>query len=220
MSECKNCDRQSDSVYLIRGEGYYCPECAITKLRAQLTALQAAKDFAEHELKNILAVTHRDGGHHTGKVGLSQSVEDAHKVWAELQSAKEAAEMAEKITGETSDGYHTFNELYDYRKVYNALLFNEWAASGKYGVHKSWKHSDGELCFGGGWFIVVAQLPTGQVSNHYKTEDWNLFQVEERPIPYTYDGHTPQIALARLKELSTNSVKEGAQPQLTKHIEK
>lgn len=97
-----------------------------------------------------------------------------------------------------SDGYHTFDELYDYRRAYNAALFNEWAAQGKHGVHKSWKHSDGEPCFGGGWFIVVAQLPTGMISNHYKTEYWNLFQCEERERSDEYDGHTPQIALQRL----------------------
>lgn len=55
--------------------------------------------------------------------------------------------------GNVSDGYHTFNELYEFRKVYNAVLFNEWARLGKYEVHKSRKHHDGTLCFGGGWFI-------------------------------------------------------------------
>ena len=43
-----------------------------------------------------------------------------------------------------SDGYHTFGELYDFRKLYNAVLFNEWAAQGKYKVHKSLRHSDGK----------------------------------------------------------------------------
>ena len=28
--------------------------------------------------------------------------------------------------GDLSDGYHTFNELYEFRKIYNAALFNEW----------------------------------------------------------------------------------------------
>jgi hypothetical protein len=55
--------------------------------------------------------------------------------------------VKETVTGDTSDGYHTFNELYDYRKVYNALLFNEWSRQGLYDVHKSRKHSDGEQCF-------------------------------------------------------------------------
>lgn len=39
--------------------------------------------------------------------------------------------MAEQVvTGETSDGYHTFNQLYEFRKLYNAALFNEWALEG------------------------------------------------------------------------------------------
>ncbi len=32
-----------------------------------------------------------------------------------------------EIKGSLSDGYHTFNELYEFRKMYNAALFNEWA---------------------------------------------------------------------------------------------
>lgn len=60
--------------------------------------------------------------------------------------------------GEVSDGFHTFDELYHYRMLYNAAFFN--SLEGKYDVHKSYRHADGELCFGGGWFIVVANLPT------------------------------------------------------------
>lgn len=36
---------------------------------------------------------------------------------------------------------------------------------------KSWRHHDGEKCFGGGWFIVTTRLPTGQVSNHYQLHE-------------------------------------------------
>ena len=72
----------------------------------------------------------------------------------------------------------------------------------EYGVHKSWKHNDGELCFGGGWFIVSAMLPTGLISNHYKSEDWDLFKVPEvEKAIYEYDGHTPQDTLTRLSNL-------------------
>lgn len=115
---------------------------------------------------------------------------------------------ANKIDGETSDGYHTFNELYDYRRVYNAALFNEWATRGKYSVHKSWRHSDGELAFGGDWFIVVAQLPTGQISNHYEAKYWDDFRVPEAELPLTYDGHTPQEALDRLAALRNQTGEE------------
>ena len=102
--------------------------------------------------------------------------------------------------GEVSDGYHTFNELYEFRKVYNAALFNEWAKSGKYSVHKSHKHHDGEECFGGGWFIVVAVLPEGQISNHYENKDWDLFNVPEcDAAQFEFDGHTSHDVLNRLK---------------------
>lgn len=105
-----------------------------------------------------------------------------------------------KIDGNTSDGYHTFNELYEFRKAYNAALFNEWALGGKCSVHKSLRHHDGEQCFGGGWFIVVAVLPNGQISNHYRVTDWDLFDVPEvERALFEYDGHTGADTLERLK---------------------
>ena len=97
--------------------------------------------------------------------------------------------------GEISDGYHTFNELYRYRMLYNAAFFNMLP---KEIVHKSKRHHDGEECFGGGWFIVMANLPTGQISNHYELKDWDLFQIPEKEIADEWDGHTPNEAADRL----------------------
>lgn len=105
-----------------------------------------------------------------------------------------------------SDGYHTFEELYEFRKMYNAALFNEWSSTGKYQVHKSLRHNSGEECFGGGWFIVVALLPNGQITNHYKIEDWNLFKCREtEKALFEYDGHTGKDVLDRLRHLITAS---------------
>lgn len=101
-----------------------------------------------------------------------------------------------------SDGYHTFNELYDFRKAYNALLFNEWAKQDKFNVHKSWRHSDGELCFGGGWFVVSAQTPAGQITNHYEEKDWDMFRCDELKTAAEWDGHTAHQALERLLALA------------------
>ena len=42
-------------------------------------------------LNNLLAIIHRDGGHHTEAVGIEQSVKDAHERWAGLQALREAA---------------------------------------------------------------------------------------------------------------------------------
>lgn len=130
--------------------------------------------------------------------------------------------LPQEMIGELSDGYHTFNELYEFRKMYNAALFNAWAIKDEVirtyaintkteidknsqvykNVHKSWKHNDGELCFGGGWFIVSAMLPTGQISNHYPASDWDLFRVPicEKAL-FEYDNHTPQDVISRLKSL-------------------
>ncbi|MBO7211864.1 MAG: hypothetical protein J6V44_12775 [Methanobrevibacter sp.] len=113
--------------------------------------------------------------------------------------------------GEVSDGYHTFNELYEYRALYNAAFFNglvvhvektgDWVVN--YDVHKSKKHSDGEDCFGGGWFIVMAELPTGQISNHYPMKDWDLFNIPEKEKANKWDGHTPQDVAKRMREFLT-----------------
>ena len=113
------------------------------------------------------------------------------------------------IDGNTSDGYHTFNELYEFRKAYNAALFNEWAANQRNFVHKSWKHHDGELCFGGGWFIVVARLIGGQISNHYKAEDWDLFQIPETDKAlFEFDGHTGADVIEQLKNYTAPPQRE------------
>lgn len=108
--------------------------------------------------------------------------------------------VAQDIIGTYSDGFHTYNELYEFRKLYNAALFNVLADKNDCEIVKSYKHSDGELCFGGGWFIVTATLPTGQVSNHYKNEDWDLFKCEEVETAPVWDGHTATDVLTRLKD--------------------
>jgi len=107
-------------------------------------------------------------------------------------------ELIDKETEETSDGFHTFGELYKYRLLYNAAFFN--SISNFYDVHKSWRHSDGEECFGGGWFIVMAELPTGQISNHYEAKYWDLFKIPVKENANIWDGHTPNDAANRLQK--------------------
>lgn len=114
-----------------------------------------------------------------------------------------------EINENTSDGFHTFKELYEFRKLYNASFFNIlFLSQGMYGIpkvklHKSKKHNDGELCFGGGWFIVMAELPCGQISNHYELKDWDLFQIPEQEIADKWDGHTANDVIARLDLFNT-----------------
>lgn len=136
-----------------------------------------------------------------------QQLTDTEKELDRVESDKILAAIADCGTGGAgfvSDGYHTFDELYEYRKLYNAALANEWARNGirrhLFDIHKSTRHSDGEECFGGGWFVVVANLPTGQISSHYKMEDFHLFKIPEREKAAEWDGHTPQQAAERLRK--------------------
>ena len=115
----------------------------------------------------------------------------------ELYAIIDSLQQEQVDMGEVSDGYHTFNELYYYRMLYNAAFFNLLP---KWWVHKSKRHHTGEECFGGGWFIVMAELPTGQISNHYELKDWDLFQVPEKEIADEWDGHTPQEAAERIRK--------------------
>ena len=44
-------------------------------------------------LGDLLAIIHRDGGHHTDRVGYDQAVNDAHQVWTGLMSTLAAREV-------------------------------------------------------------------------------------------------------------------------------
>lgn len=120
-----------------------------------------------------------------------------------------------KDMGNVSDGYHTFNELYYYRMLYNAAFLNElgWYEDNStfYNIYKSRRHHDGEYCFDGKYFIVSFNTPDGPVTNHYEIKYWDYFNIPEKDIADEWDGHMPQIAAERLKnfilteQLDTNN---------------
>ena len=88
--------------------------------------------------------------------------------------------------GEMSDGYHTFNGLYYQRMI----LFAALVKAHKDRAWKSHRHEDGELCFGGGWFIVGIDTPEGSYTYHYEDKDWDRFDCQELPTGKKWDGHT------------------------------
>lgn len=123
-----------------------------------------------------------------------------------------------KITGSTSDGYHTFDELYYYRLLYNSGVVNliQYINDNNLGkldikVYKSYRHDDKKFCFGGGWFIVQMETPYGQISNHYENKYWNLFNCTELPYARKFDGHTPAQAAERLYKLIGYIIKQNKQ---------
>lgn len=100
------------------------------------------------------------------------------------------------IDGETSDGYHTFNELYHHR----AVLFSVIVATFGERAWKSKLHADGTMYEG--MFIVGIETPDGQATYHYDVEPyWNLFRCKEVDRAPEWDGHTPGQAIERIGKL-------------------
>lgn len=100
------------------------------------------------------------------------------------------------IDGNTSDGYHTFNELYHHRAVLFSVIVENFAA-------RAWKsklHADGTMY--DGMFIVGIETPDGQATYHYDVEPyWNLFRCREVDRAPEWDGHTPDQAIERIGKL-------------------
>ena len=100
------------------------------------------------------------------------------------------------ITGETSDGYHTFNELYHHRAVLFSVIVKAFQ-------EKAWKarlHHDGTMY--DGMFIVGIDTPYGQVSYHYDIDPyWHMFECRELERAPEWDGHTPAQAIERIGKL-------------------
>ena len=99
--------------------------------------------------------------------------------------------------GDTSDGYHTFNELYEHRTaLFLALCATLSRESG--GVWRSKLHSDGTKF--DGWFIMgIGTAPGEQITYHLPIEKWDqAWCAEELPRAPEFDGHTPADVVRRL----------------------
>lgn len=106
------------------------------------------------------------------------------------------------VTGDTSDGYHTFNELYHHR----AMLFSVIVKAFPDKAWKSKQHNDGTMY--DGMFIVGIDTPEGQATYHYDIEPyWDMFKCRELSRAPEWDGHTPAQAIERIRSL--NSIRYG-----------
>lgn len=101
------------------------------------------------------------------------------------------------VTGDTSDGFHTFNELYHHRAVLFSLIVTCFPGAS----WKSEQHSDGTMY--DGMFIVGIETPWGQATYHYDVDKcWNMFPCEELDRAPEWDGHTPDQAIERIERLA------------------
>jgi hypothetical protein len=112
--------------------------------------------------------------------------------------------MSELITGDTSDGYHTFNELYEHRhSLFASLLQITGQIQTLVRPWKTWRDQNGEVWEG--WFIAGLDTIHGQISYHMPAEWWDrLPDVPEIERNAKYDGHTSADVLHRLRLLLGN----------------
>jgi len=103
--------------------------------------------------------------------------------------------MPEMNMGEVSDGYHTFNELYDHRcHLFAALMLSNQGIS-----WISKKHADGNMF--PGWFIAGMDLPSGVITYHLPVNMWDMLDgsgVETKESAPEWDGHLPADVVSRL----------------------
>jgi len=99
-------------------------------------------------------------------------------------------------TNKISDGYHTFEELYDHR----CLLFINLCEHTK--GWRSLKHSDGSVW--DGWFIMGTRNGKGQqMTYHLPMKFWDMAMPSVRVLDEApeWDGHTPADVLERLRSV-------------------
>ncbi len=127
---------------------------------------------------------------------------------------------AEGESLEVSDGYHTFDELYDHRvELYIALCrkiaiedhveeemrrFKEgfsYVSGDNTRIWKSKLHSDGSSYEG--WFVMGINSAIGsQISYHIPINRWDdTGFAEERERAWPFDGHTANDVVERLKTI-------------------
>jgi hypothetical protein len=102
------------------------------------------------------------------------------------------SEKTFKIVGnDISDGYHTFDELYEHR----CLLFLAWLSSDGQPANTYWVADHFE-----GWDLVVTHLRGFQISYHVPIKYRRITEaLPKREIAdHNWDGHTSANVIARL----------------------
>lgn len=97
----------------------------------------------------------------------------------------------------TSDGYHTFRELYAHRiALFIALMQcnaeNSW-----------WSHLHNDGSEYKGWILAGMSLPAGGITYHLPESHVHLLRgISELPRAPKWDGHTPDDTVKRLNAWS------------------
>lgn len=117
------------------------------------------------------------------------------------RAQKAVKALFHKQKGQISDGFHTFDELYEHRITLYIALCKEYERTDKYPVWKSKKHSDGSVWKD--WFILGINYGQGtQITYHLPMTSWldTNFAIELSKAP-EFDGHTSEDVIRLLNNL-------------------
>lgn len=148
----------------------------------------------------------------TPEAEIRQDVNQACSVVRTKASNIRGLEDLQDITENTTDGFHTFKELYDHRitlfialcknfSKYNCTYCEDVFGPKCHTVWRSKHHSDGSEMEG--WYILGTGKEKGkQITYHLPLERWDETDFAETldKAP-EWDGHCPQDVLKRLKSL-------------------
>lgn len=146
---------------------------------SKLTDKQARENVKDTAANTLLVIDE--------KIAQLDLVEtEVDKLTKKINEMAKAEIARQSNPGSQSDGYHTFDELYDQRAVLFAALCRAYP-------DKAWRsklHHDGTM-FDGGYFIVGIETIKGQYTYHYKLNRWDLYDccktLDRAP---EWDGHT------------------------------
>lgn len=101
-----------------------------------------------------------------------------------------------KSVGKISDGYHTFDELYEHRHWLFINLLNAHPKSWKSQLHHDKTKYEG-------MFIAGIFTDYGdQITYHMPWDLWHKVKCRVLPTAPTWDKHTPKDVIKRLKKMT------------------
>ena len=133
---------------------------------------------------------------HNGRDALVDAYQEALDLTVYLRQTLQERPTSDAVTQDTSDGYHTFRELYAHRRALTAALATTTTA------WRSKSHHPLDAPIYDGFFIVGIEFPTvGAITYHYELEHWDDFrQIPALEHAPKWDGATPDDTVTRLLE--------------------
>lgn len=106
----------------------------------------------------------------------------------------------DKKKNHVTDGYHTFDELYEHRHALFIALCNNLAKEESADVWRSLNHADDTPMFEGMFIMGINTEQGDQISYHLPIEMWDYVNSHVQSVgkPPEWDGHTSEDVIKRL----------------------